>query len=1341
MKSTNRKIRDRIAMLVAMVTILIYGVSEAMALNDITVRLYDQREIVAGNYTSFCNDKENFLWIGTDAGLIRFDGNHCDIFRNEESDSCSISDNKIVSLFCDSRGNTWVGTVNGLNCFDRATETFRLVTLPGIDLDGYITDIAELPDGKLIFLAGGIGLFSVNIDEVEKGSNRIEAEPFKIGTLNGRDISRFVTQAGSSIICATRGGNVFRFSQGKKLQKIGEVSGNIRFLINEDNRNILISTQYECYRINIETGVYTKLSTEDGRRFKVTDMRAANGKSYVATAAAGIWEIAEDSDFIKPSRSLHSSTLNLSVLKIGSVFMDRHGNLWMGCNHKGVALAPSSNGPFINKSLNSILQELGGEAISMTVAGDNIVLGTNTGNILVVYADGDMKKLSVSPGNPITSLAGGPEGHIFMGVARDGIWDLDLRTLNLKRIFKPEQKYPGVIISVANNGDIIAAFSELGVLRYDPTTNSEKWFYPAIGSNMLSCSYYAGISATLDGKIWIGGYSGIACYDPKTDGLLPIDQTPFLKSVVYDVCDYADGVMIATSKGLVQYSAKDGVIRKSTVADGLPDNEVRTIENDRHGGIWAGSMRGLAYFKDSNSKIQTFGGRYGLSPMPYVFSQAMSGSNEILIGDFENLVTFNPDSVRKSDFGGDVRITALYLNGNRVTEASRSGNMQIVEGTLTHPKAIHLSGKDNSLVVRLSTLDFRNASDLRYEWQFEGDGDAWHSSSPGESLIYLPPLGSGRHKLRLRGWENDVVSDVTELNLNVKAPWYLSNMAYAVYVLILLMMGMLIYKVVRNKREEELYETKIRYFMDISHELRSPVTLMLSPVETLLKQNHSPETISQLLTMRRNGQRVLNLVDQLLDLRKIEKGKMRLVYSDIDIKAFVEELVEMFQPMALEKRQTLSFVCQEKELIGKADGNNLDKILVNLISNAIKYTPEGGKIEVCLKKVTDALDAKKYSVTVTDTGIGLDNKVISHLFERFYRNREFHHGNASGFGIGLDLCTRLVELHKGEISAKNREDGIKGSVFSVTLPLLTSKSDEEVTKIDTKHRNVPILPTAGVPSKSSKSGHRFRILVVDDDLELREYVKECLGSSYKVVTMPDAESALKEISEKLPDLIVSDVRMDGIGGLELLRRIKTNMATQHIPVILFSSAAGKDERVKGWKTGADGYLAKPFTIEELEGMISGLLSTRSKLKGKFSGSQEVTEKIATPKIKGIDEDLMEKINIYINDNLSEATLNVDGLSEYVGISRSQLHRRMKEIVGVAPSDYIRNVKLKKACEMLSQGDVDISQVAYSLGFNAQSHFSTLFKRFTGKTPTEYRMMAKESAEGNEQDKYSNIDKL
>ncbi len=1315
---------------ILLLSLWLLGASEAAALNDISVRLYDQKKILAGNYSSFCNDRDGFLWIGTDAGLIRFDGNYADLYRNDELNPHSISDNKIVSLYTDSKGRTWVGTVDGLNMYDDTTDSFRLAKLPGKLLNGYIRDIVEFPDGRLLFIASGVGIYLIDKNSIEEEDADIKVSPFNLSFDDGSGISRMINNDSKDVFFTTVAGSVCRLNPDNSVERLAYIGANVSKICWQPDETLVLSSQYEVFRLDLKSKSLTPLKVTGNKKIKVTEVCSSDDVTYIATGGDGLWEVKHGNTNIERADRLTSSNIDLSSLKIGSVFKDRLGSLWLGCNNKGLAMAPAHKGPFFMRSLAKILREEGGaELTSMCVVGSDIAVGLNNGKVILIDNEGEVRKVVVSQGAPVTSLSKYTDGRLLVGLAREGIWSVDTKSLALTKIICPASLYPGVVVSGCDNGDIVAAFGELGVLRYKPDTRDEKWFYPVGGSNLLSCGYYSGISNTSDGRIWIGGYSGIACYDPETDNLVPIDQSPFVKGVVNDVCDVPGGVMIATDRGLLQYSLGKGIMKKFTVLEGLPDNDVRTLENDGNGGIWIGTMKGIAHLIGADGKIRSYGGMSGISMTSYVFSGHRVSPSEILFGNFESLVMFDPGSVSRKSFGSNVYITGLYVNGQRLPGASRAGSSMMLEGPVAHPETIHLSHRDNSLVVRLSTLDFRDPSDLAYEWQFEGEGETWHSSSPGESVIYLPPLESGHHKLRLRGCENDMVSDVTEMNLNVKAPWYLSNMAYASYIFLLVIMAALIYKVVKNKREEELYETKIKYFIDISHELRSPVTLMLSPVETLLKQNHSPETTSQLLTMRRNGQRVLNLVDQLLDLRKIEKGKMRLVYSNTDIKAFVEELVEMLKPMAEEKKQTLSFLCQEKEIWGKVDGNNLDKILVNLISNAIKYTPDGGEVTVELKLSVDSLGAQMYSVIVTDTGIGLDNKVLSHLFERFYRNREYHHGNASGFGIGLDLCMRLVELHKGEINAKNREDGIKGSVFSVTLPLIPADGIDKKDKNESQHRPLPIvMPAPTSITKPHKSGQRLRIMVVDDDKELREYIKECLGASYKVVTFPDAESALKEISEKLPDLIVSDIKMGAIDGISFLRRLKTNMITQHIPVILFSSLSGSDERVKGWKNGADGYLPKPFSIEELEGMISGLLSTRNKLKGKYSGSQAVVDNIVAPKVKGVDADLMEKVNRYINDNISETAMNVDGLSEYVGLSRSQLHRRMKEIVGVAPSDYIRNVKLKKACEMLSQGDVDIAQVAFALGFNAQSHFSTLFKRYTGKTPSEYRSMEKEGAD-------------
>lgn len=1267
------------------VTAFIICMSNSLLVNafdDKMIHFFDERDIIAGNYSAFCRDKEGFLWVGTDQGLICFDGNNCDIYRNDELDSHSISDNKVFCIYNDSSDRIWVGTVSGLNYYDRATNSFRMVNIPEISMNGFISNITELPDKRLLFVVAGVGLYTVDVNAINESDPGISAKRMDFGYKDD-GISCILNAGRHGTVLSTNTGEVLLLTPGGKVLRLAQVEGNVSKISLESPESLVFATLYEAFRLDIPTRKLTRLVPEINEKIKITHIQCANGITYLSTTASGLCEVDKDSQFIRKSSLFQYSRPDLSQTKIGCVYMDHQGDLWFGCNHVGVIMIPSHNGPFTKISLHKeLLDADNAEITCIASVGNRIAAGLNNGNVLLIDTYGEVRKIEVSKGVPVTSLAAGSPGHLWIGMARDGIWDLDLTTLHLDNKMSLPQQYPGVSIASGVNGKLIAAFSGVGVMRYDIRDGSEKWFYPMNTSNLLSCSYYSGLSATSDGKIWIGGYSGLACYDCKKDCFLPINQTPFMKGVVHSVCEYGDkDVLIGTDRGLVHYSFEKGVMEKLTMLDGLPDNDVRTLLRDGKDGIWIGTMKGLAYFSISKKTINTYGGSMDLSRTSYGFSGRIQQTGQLVMGDYESLIVFHPDSVKSSTFARDIRITGIYINGKKLCMGiGRDGRLPIIEGGVSTPSKVRLSYKDNSIMLRLSTMDFRDSSDLRYEWQFDDEGDVWHSTAPGESFITLTHLESGSRIIRIRGRENDVCSEVKELKLDILPPWYLSNIAYAVYVTLIIAMAFLIYKVLKDKREEELYEARIKYFMDISHELRSPITLMISPVDTLLKEKHSPQTTSQLIVIRRNAQRVLNLVDQLLDLRKIEKGKMRLIYEPTDIKAHIEELVEIFRPQAEEKGLNISFHCMSSELWGAVDRNNLDKILVNLISNAIKYTPDGGEVNVELKEAKDSSGSPRYVVSVTDTGIGLDSKTVSKLFERFYRNRENHRYSTPGFGIGLDLCMRLVALHKGEITAHNREDGIKGSVFKVSLPL--NHANPEDFK---KEENQRGWITSVVPSHLQESSeddnyshNRFSIMVVDDDKELREYIKKNLGPAYKVSALANGVEALKKIGETEPELIVTDIRMDGMDGLELLRRVKTNMSTQHIPVILLGSANGIEERSKGWKLGADGYLAKPFSITELESMISGLLSTRSKLKGKFSGSQKGVDAIAAPKLKGIDEKLMNKVNKYINDNISETALNVDSLSDYVGLSRSQLHRRMKEITGISPSDYIRNVKLKNA---------------------------------------------------------------
>ncbi len=1256
-----------------LIFVLVVCALDAYAIGHTMLRLYQREEMVAGNYTAFCKDNDGYVWIGTDIGLLRFDGNHSEVFRYDERNDCSISDNRVLNLYCDRGGDLWIGTADGLNFFDRREYKFHRIKLPGFDLNGFIGDIDEIDDGRIVFVVSGVGLFTVRREDDEFVVDRLRR-----GFDGEREVGKVLNLGDGSLLLAGRSSNIL------KMNRHGDLSvacvlerGPIRMEAETPN-SVLFATKFGVYRYNLDTRDVQKLRVAGDEDISILDLHSSgDGLTYLATAGSGLWEIKEGSAVIERANKFYFSDLEIEKIKINCVYKDDEGNIWLGCNHKGVGFASAKQLPFISKKLSRINEGISGEISCMDIVGDCLLAALTDGKMLVMDIDGNfLKQINAPGGNIVTCVTAETRNTALVGTLRDGIYRLHLDNFRLEKVTDIDDPYAGLIMQVADNGDVIAAVGALGVFRLDAKTGQKEWFKSSPGSSTLNGLYYAGISKTRDGRIWIGGYSGLSCYDSEAGALVNIDQTPFLNLTVYSACDGPDGtVMLATSRGLLQYRLGQGVVKAYTMVHGLHDIDVRTVATDPKGGVWVAGMNGLSYLAPGAEGLQTFSSYMGLSEKSYVFSGVYPRGNRLILGGYEGLTILNHDSVPMAEFDGEVKVSGLYLNGSRINPSMMfDDSTPIIEGSETSPDALHLSYKDKALVISLSTMDFRNTSLLRYEWQMSGDGDIWNSTQPGESYIYVPSLDPGVYKLRIRGWDDNVCSDVKELTVNISKPWYQSNMAYAALVFLVLSIIALFYKVVKSRKEEEMNEAKIKFFMDISHEIRSPIMLLLNPVDALLKQQQTPEATSQLLTVRRNAQRVLGLADQLLDIQKVEKGKMRLVYQSTDLQAFVGELVEMFQSQAKSKSQVLTFECDEKPIECQVDRDNLDKILVNLISNALKYTPAGGVIKVELSTLSAADGKRSYRITVTDTGIGLDNKLLSHLFDRFYRNRERHHTYTTGFGIGLDLCMRLVGLLNGTITGQNREDGVKGSVFTVTLPLLKDapvatnaspkKVEPEADNWSKEDRLAYFLPDAvgqtdaDKPKKYSSKGH---VMIIDDDAELLAYLERNLGRSYHVTTYLNAEDALRALAEKHPDIIISDVRMKGISGLEFLKRVKSNVATHHIPIILFSSDNDQSERSKGWRSGADGYIAKPFSIDEIDSMIRGMISTRQKLKGKYSGVQETQSQIELPKPISIKNDLMVKIDKYINENLSEPDLNVDTLSECVGLSRSQIYRKMRDI--------------------------------------------------------------------------------
>lgn len=1290
--------------------------------------LFASPESVTGGYTSFCQDADGYIWVGTDSGLIRFGGMSCDVYLSDPDSEGAISDNRVLDLLYDTSGRLWVATANGLNLYDPDTDSFRVIDLPAKNFYGYIIALTEQSDGIVTFVVSGVGVYGITEKDDE-----VVAFNYLPNIHAEKDFNSLVSSSDGRVYAGTRTGSVVIISRSGKQSEVKVSTDYISGLAIEDDGNLIVGDINNLYRVDINNLTVRRLKVSD--HLQISDISADDrwGGVLVSTFNEGLWHVDAGADEARPCDDIYSPVLNLRHATIGALYRSPDGNLWLGCSSNGILMVPVKRPPFMFRKLTDEFPDFNGGIKAMATWNGNVLVGLDHGRVAMLSPGGDVLLNTVIPGGGmICSISVMSGDRAVVGIANEGLWELSLPSGRVSRMLSVAGKYPGIITVPANGNELMVSVFGKGVMLYDTKTGHEQWFRYNNDIGPLFNPYVACMYRTDDGKIWMGLYGGLACYDLNTNRFIPINQDPFLAGATFDIKPVDDSsVLVATSHGLIHFDLEQGVLNKYTAKDGLIDSDVRMIAIDRNGGRWIGSLHGLSYQDPNENKLTSFRGGYGMVENSFAQLVYSDDTNVVYLGSNQGITSFAPDSLLSANFNGCIKFSGIYLNGKKVTPSTQFHGRKIIEGSIGAPESLYLPYQENALTLRLATCDFRDGSNIQYMWHIDGEGDDWSSTSRGENLIYLPHLEPGKYKLQIKGVENAMESEILEVTIRISSPWYMSGVAKVVYVLLLLSMFMLLWIVIRKKQKELENDARIRFFIDISHDIRSPITLILSPLESLLKQPLDEDVRMKLKLMHRNCQRILSLVNQLLEIRKLEKGKMRLKCRRTDVGKFVQELVEMFKPQATDKGLSMEF--SEGDSIPEIwlDRDNFDKIFVNLISNAIKYTPSGGEIVVKVERVDDVLIGQAVEVSVTDTGIGLDSKMAARIFERFYQAPDKEGTDKEGFGIGLDLCRRLVEFHHGTIMGRNREDNVKGSVFSVRLPVDGScySSDELIDNqvssrevVTNTHRVIQAQPVnVDAPAKAaSKSSLMRRVMVVEDDADLRNYVCGQLGAKYKVVGVSNGAEAMKAIGESVPDLIVSDVMMPEVDGLTLLRRLKSNADTHHIPVILLSSKNAVADRVAGWDKGADAYLGKPFNIDELESLIANLIDNRLRMKGKFSGVQNTGDVIAAPEVKGNDEVLMERMLKIIDRHIDDRTLNVEKLSQEVGVSRAHLNRKMKDMIGMTPSDFIRTIRLRRACELLQKGDIEVTQVAYTLGFTSQPHFSSVFKKFVGVTPSEYR---------------------
>lgn len=1018
------------------------------------------------------------------------------------------------------------------------------------------------------------------------------------------------------------------------------------------------------------------------------------GNLWLGTSGDGTFKIPHGSR--KAYRvELNNQSFIFDNAHISDLLIDRDGNQWYGCYMKGLFLSNNDKNVFHPVSLDEL--GAGMETISS-------VVGVADGLMLFVVKNHGLYLLDEKTGN--TKLLQSPAGlvkvysdfrkNVYV-YGRDGIYEYDWKHQTYRLLLPANGlSLDGMQVDAAGNIYFTSQGNGLYVWNRKSGKMTQYLMDDKRPHKTICNNWIADVRLDSRGRLWCATSNGVSCMDTKTGYFDIILSRPLLEGKsCYSTLELSDGkIAIATEMGLYLYDRKKQQATPWPHSESISGLRIYSLKKDVKGNLWMSTAQGIWCYDSKAKSFFSFEKGNGLLTKEYLAGVVGSTSDGVICyGNSEGLTYFRPSQVK--DY--DEKTSAIYLSG------------VLLDGKMAPFIGDNLSVPSDfkSIVLSFSQLDYQSVGNIVFQYRI--NGGRWISNAAGENSFNFTGLSYGHYRIEVRTYCNGKYSTYKKvINLDVLAPWYLTVWAKLIYLsLVLGFMAAVIFIYLRKKKRD-LEEAKMQFLINATHDIRSPLTLIMEPLKKLKERlGNAEEYQADIDTIDRNAQRLLTLVNQILDKRRLDKHQMNLSCRETNLVEFSQGLVSLFTYNANLRGINIRLEMPETPVNAWIDRNKLDKAIANLLSNAFKYTPNGGEIIFRIEK-----QDKKVLLYVIDSGKGLGkNDDAKTLFERFYQGKNSADMHLGGSGIGLNLCRSIVRLHGGDVTARNREDGTSGACFIIELPL--GKEHLKNNQICLDNVGTGMKQQRGAASRNSK------ILLVDDDIEICRYLKSELSGWYRFVICNNGKEALKQLLSGDFDLVVSDVVMPEMDGITLLRNIKGNANISHVPVIMLTSKSEISDRLEGIKLGADAYLAKPFSLEELHLTIDNLIDNVRRLKGKFSGALKQDDKVEKVEVKGYDEELMERIMKVVNENLSDSDFNVEKMCDEVGVSRTQLHRKLKEMTGVPTSEFLRNIRLNEAARLIRERKINITQVSYMVGFANNSHFSTAFKKYFGMSPTEY----------------------
>lgn len=1314
--------------------------------------------------TQVFQDKSGFIWIATRNGLNNYDGYHINVIKKDMSNFLGLNSNYINSIAQDEKEHILLGTNNSLLEFT-GSEFLKIPMLDskGKELATYVKQVYPLKNKDVAVATSGYGIMLKKQDEQKCHAMKGEVEKLKY-------IHKLLEDKRGRLWIITEDGKLYRKeTNGRVTSHFAGTEGVGAQDIQQDalGNLYLASKNQGVHLLRAGSNVFTRISSIGNLPIDNIYI-SRNNKLYIGCDGLGIYVYDPQTGFLQDN-PLFSRLVNLAKSKVTSIIEDNQGNIWVSMLQKGV---------FMQSNIQNDFNYMGFRLGNRNVIGENCVtsLSINQGNQVWVGTDKDGLYLFNIATNSVEghflnqstvlTLCKDQQGRTWVGTYTDGLGYMDAAG-SFHPVDLGISKSVGILdIKQDPQGNIWIATMGKGLfcLQKDGSRRNYKAKYGADNNlkvNSLPNDYLIKLSFSNDGNhLYVATSVGLACLDRKRNswvstfkGINCLNKNSFSHCVFVDSKDH---VWYGTEDGAFCFDFRKGIKPKLyTTANGLTDNSVASITEDYQGNIWLGTIKGLNKLALKSGTITKFYAESGLQSNEFSDASVCTTQDRktILIGGSGGLNWFQADQVRQHPWQAKVVISGFILNNKMVTPGMKSGSYTITDNWSTFSRDFQLSHEDNTFTLQLSTLTYNDVEQISYVYSI--NGDAWRTVPAGQNELAFSHMAPGRYKYRIKAICNGYETPVKEFTIIVHPAWYASIWAKLFYLLLLIAAIMLYLRHRKRQMEdqlilqqhihaEEMGEAKIKFFMNISHEIRTPLTLIITPLLSLIKEDKEPHRQGIYEIIRKNSERILHLINQMMDLRKIDKGQMVMRMCKTDMVSFINEEYDLFKQQAIAKSIDFEYQHDCEELPVWIDRNNFDKVIINTLSNAFKFTPTAGHILLSLTHT-----GHHAYISIKDSGIGIPKDKLETIFQRFYQTPADPNERNVGTGIGLDLTRSLVELHYGTISARNNE-GEKGSKFEhgsefiIRIPLgkdhlkpeeiieeeemkkeqnnELAEAEQEEQLAESNDQPAETLNNSDTTPASAK-GAKAEIVIVEDEEDIQEYLKAQLSSDFKIRTYPNGKVALNEILKNKPDLVISDIMMPEMDGTTLCAKLKSNINTNDVPIILLTAKSREEDQLEGLQTGADAYILKPFNMDILHRNIINLLTVRRTLRNKFTGNESQNHQVEQIEMQTPDNSLMQRVMEVINENINDSDLSVDMIAQKVGISRVHLHRKMKELTNQTPHSFIRNIRLQQAAKLLKDGKQSITEVMYACGFSNSASFSTMFKNLYGCSPREYMQNA------------------